>query len=193
VQVDDDSGGFFNLPIIYDSGKIPDPSTVVRSFVIPAGALEFNRRYQVRVKVWDVNDNESNWETMSLCNGPGCQAGNTSWRTPLHAYPSNINFTWDPSKPMINQLVQFDRDTTICYDNGGLPMACANYTWNFGDGTPVLNEPDGDPTHTYFPEGTFTVEFQATDSDGYTCPVIPLSKQIDIIKPFPGWREGQPI
>lgn len=183
VQVDDTAD--FSSPVI---DTLAVSCEACRSYLSPA-TLAFNTLHYARVRTWDNPTSVSPWATMTLCSGSGCQAGNTSWRTPQHAYPSNIDFSWTPSNASVNQVVQFT-NTAICYALGNTPAACASWAWTFGDGgTGVLSN----PTHTYTSEGSFPVTFSVTDAQGYTCPQgTPLTKTISIQKKIPVWKEVAP-
>jgi len=183
VQIDDDPA--FGSPII-DTGGIA--CELCRSYFSPS-TLAFNTTYHARVMTWDSNNLPSPWQTMTVCTGPGCQPGNTSWRTPQHAYPNNIDFSWTPSSPAANQIVQFT-NTAICYALGNTPAACASWAWNFGDGGSSTSQ---NPSHSYGSEGSFPVTFSVTDAQGYTCPSgTPLTKTINIQKKIPTWKEVAP-
>jgi len=75
--------------------------------------------------------------------------------------PPVANFTWSPIKPLENETVTFDASAST--PNGGFIV---NYTWNFGDGTPLVNETDPTATHKYTTAGTYTVTLNVTDSQG---------------------------
>jgi len=180
IQVDDQPS--FNSPSI--DVTINGAAT---SYTTP-GTLAWNTTYSARVRAWDGDNNVSDW-VVATCVGSCVNV--TQWKTPNHSYPSNVNFTVAPPKPIINQPVQFT-STAICYDNSNNPTPCATHTWTWGDGTPGLSGNYPAPTHTYNAEGTYTVTYQVTDQTGYVCPVIPLSKNVKVQKPIPFWKEVLP-
>jgi len=53
----------------------------------------------------------------------------------------------------------------------------ADYTWNFGDGTPPITEPNGQTEHTFALAGTYTVTLEMCDLYG-SC--IPASKTYQV-------------
>lgn len=73
------------------------------------------------------------------------------WKQPV------ASFTWSPSSPQINQVVQFT-DTSV-----GSIVA---WNWSFGDGTPGSTLKN--PTHVFTSTGTFAVKLTVTDYLGYT-------------------------
>ncbi|MDO8495708.1 MAG: PKD domain-containing protein, partial [bacterium] len=136
--------------------------------------------YQARVRVWDSTNMVSGWADQTVCIGSGCQGGGTKWKTPNHAYP-NVNFTFVPNSPGINQNTLFTDQTTF-YDVG--PRV---WSWNFGDGSPTTGAQN--PTHMYLDSGLFTVTNTVTDLEGYTCA---LSKPLTVQGKVPTWREVAP-
>lgn len=183
VQIDDDPS--FNSPAV-DTGQVS--CTSCRSYLSPT-TLGFNTTYRARVQTTDSQGAASNWESMSLCVGPGCQGGGNRWTTPQHAYPSSVDFFWSPTNPAMNQLVQFTT-SAVCYALGGNPVTCASWAWTFGDsGSSGLQN----PTHTYTSEGSFPVTFSVTDGQGYQCPQgLPLMKNLSVQKKVPTWIEIAP-
>jgi len=72
-------------------------------------------------------------------------------------------FTFSPLEPLVNQLVTFNASKS--YDSNG---TIVSYKWNFGDGTPIVTEPDPITTHTFTLAGTFNATLTVTDNDGLT-------------------------
>jgi PKD repeat protein len=70
------------------------------------------------------------------------------------------SFTWSPPSPLRGQTVTFDGSSSTP-DGGTL----VSYTWNFGDGTPLVTEYDPITTHVYTSSGDFTVTLNVTDSE----------------------------
>lgn len=162
--------------VVYDSGRVSSSATTT---VIPQGQLQFNTTYRGQVRAWQDASFVSNWTSQTICNGPGCRGGGTSWRTPQHAYPL-VNFSWSPLKPLISQSVTFTDGTTF-YDGGG------TRTWDWS--APNASPPNGNSaiynTKYIFP-GIYNVTNNVTDKDGYSCA---LSQPITIQKSIPIWKE----
>jgi PKD repeat protein len=70
------------------------------------------------------------------------------------------NFTWSPLNPTVYQIVNFDASAST--PDGGYIV---NYTWNFGDGTPIVTENDPYTTHVYINPGTYNVTLTVNDSE----------------------------
>jgi hypothetical protein len=185
VQIDTDP--LFGSPDI-DSGKI---NSGVTSYSIGEGALAWNTVYLARVMVWDNHGLPSAaWTTMSLCIGPGCQPGNTSWSTPVHRYPSAVDFTYLPDAPRANQAVVFTGIAT-CYNASNNPATCGSWAWTFGDGASASGQ---SVAHAYTDPGIFAASLAAQDDAGHQCPVNPAaaSKAINVGTKLPRWREILP-
>jgi PKD repeat protein len=70
-------------------------------------------------------------------------------------------FTYSPEIPIVNETVTFD--ATLSTPDGG---TIVSYVWDFGDGTPVVNETDPITTHIYTTAGTYNVTLTITNDDG---------------------------
>jgi PKD repeat protein len=71
---------------------------------------------------------------------------------------------------------------TSVVQNGG-----SNYTWNFGDGSPVSNEPN--PTHTYAATGTYLVQLTVENDCGITTAQLSVSVVVIGVED-PTWAES---
>jgi len=188
VQIDD-TGSAWNPPYIFDclcqngtfSGSAcPLSGACDGSFKsIFASGLAFNVTYKARVRVWDSNNNVSNWTESS------------SWKTPKHAYPQ-VNFTYSPSTSIpANQPVQFT-DQTIFSDTGGTGQRSWNWLFKAPASTPSSTLQN--PTYTYTDPGSYQVQETVTDKDGYTCSCTQQNScaVINIALPIPIWKEVAP-
>jgi parallel beta-helix repeat protein len=72
-------------------------------------------------------------------------------------------FTYTPSEPIINQPATFNASKS--YDPDGIIIS---YKWDFGDGTPIIEETDPITIHTFTSAGTFTVTLTVKDNDQQT-------------------------
>ena len=204
VQVDNNSD--FSSPTLDTCPGGPPNGTCggggnSQTYPISQGDLAFNTIYYVRVMVWNSYGVASSWGYMATCTGTpsgpsGCQAGNTSWRTPVNAYPdvnpSNYDFLISPSAPSKGSPVQFT-DRTNFYD--GANPSQHDYLWDFGDGNSCTGNGNSnckDPVNTYVDEGTYFVTLVVTDDNGYSCTTIP-AKQVNVSKEIPIWKEVRPF
>jgi PKD repeat protein len=150
-------------PTTTDSGKVTGPSGASTN-ITPI--LSYGTTYYWRVKVWDSKGASSNWA-----------ATDTSFTTAAHAYP-RTNFTFSPSFPTVNEVIQFT-DQTVFYDGA------TGWSWNFGDGGATTTQ---NPTHSYSKNGTYSVTLNASDDIG-NCSI---SKDAKASSPPPKWREIPP-
>jgi len=168
-QVQIDNQDSFGSPEV-DSGKMTDSGT---SYFAGSG-LAFNTTYKARVRVWDSNDNVSNWT----------ESG--SWKTPKHAYPY-VDFIYSPSDDIpAKQPVQFT-DSTTFYDSGGTGARAWNWLFKAPSSSPSSTLQN--PTYTYNDPGVYQVKEIVVDKDGYTCD---RTKSITIAQPVPVWKEVSP-
>lgn len=159
--------GNFNNPD-FDSGKVISGSS---SYI--ASGLDFNTTYQAQVTVWNSSDVAST------------PVSTNSWKTPKHAYPS-VDFSWLPSNPAVNQLIQFT-DQTQLFDIGGIGQRAWN--WLFKAPAVSPNSTQQNPTYTYNSSGSYSVKLTVTDKDSYSCS---LTKLLNIDRPIPIWEEVSP-
>ena len=174
VQIDNNSD--FSSPEI-NTGEVFSSSNSYH----PSGAtLDWGTTYYWRVRAKDTFDNWSDWST------PNC-----SFTTLDHAYP-NVNFSWTPENPSVDEPVQFIDEST-CYDDNinGSPCTKPNdsYDWNFENAVPSSSVLEN-PVATFSDPGKWQVDLTVTDSDGYSCPIF---KSVDVNSPLPDyWREVIP-
>ncbi|HEC87970.1 MAG TPA: PKD domain-containing protein [Thermoplasmata archaeon] len=70
----------------------------------------------------------------------------------------HVNFSWNPSKPTINDYIQFMDNSS---DEDGYIV---NYTWQFGDGNISYEK---NPVHKYSKQGVYKVQLTIMDDDGF--------------------------
>jgi len=113
------------------------------------------------------------------------------WAPVPPVYPVAI-FTWNPLEPIINQPATFDASKS--YDTNGTII---KYTWNFGDGTPIVEETDPLITHTFTTPGNYTVTLTVTDDDlltnstSHIVKVLQYKLEIDVYTQHPDPYSGR--
>ncbi|MDH7607626.1 MAG: PKD domain-containing protein [Candidatus Bathyarchaeota archaeon] len=95
----------------------------------------------------NVTDSEGKWDTAS--------DKITVEKAPF------ADFYWTPYYPQRGETVTFD--ASVSTPDGG---TIVSYAWNFGDGTPIVEENDPITTHVYAAAGDYTVTLNVTDSEG---------------------------
>jgi PKD repeat protein len=101
-------------------------------------------------------------------------------------------FTWDPPEPIYNQPATFNASKS--YDTDGIII---KYAWNFGDGTPIVEETDPIVTHVFTAPGNYTVTLTVTDNDLLTNSTSKLVKvllyklEIDVYTQHPDPYSGK--
>lgn len=106
--------------------------------------------------------------TLTVTNGPGCTS---TFSLPVTALPiplvsiagddgdGNTQYCLLPGDPTTTDTVVFSNFTT----------GAVSYTWNYGDGSPVVTTASNSPlTHIYTAYGTYTVTMTATGPNGCT-------------------------
>ncbi len=156
--------------------------------------IGYGSAYYWRVRVRDASGIWSGWVEYNDPAATVATDGDNdpkTFTTDLHMWPS-ADFTCpapDPACAAIYPLlssIQFT-DNSACYDNSNNAIACSNWNWNFGDGTP--NSSVQNPLHQYTAAGAPLLTF--TVGDGlYSCFV---SKIINIgTSASPKWKEVIP-
>lgn len=182
-QIDDNSN--YSSPVIDRTISVdyPSPSSnnqvATLSTTPTSGYLEFDTRYYWRVKVTDEHGASSNWTSGS------------SFTTPDHHYPI-VNFTNTPTRPNVNEDVQFT-DTSTCYDDISTGSPCTkpndSYRWTFTNGTPSSSLLETPLPVVFTTVGNKSITLQITDSDSLTCS---KTRTINVNYPPPTWKEVLP-
>jgi len=168
-QVQCDNNSDFSSPEV-NPGKITSTSS---SYAAVAGLLAYNSTYYWRVMVWDNHDLNSVWAS-----GP-------SFTTPKHQYPT-VDFSWSPTNPSANELVQFADQSTVY---GG--SSKATWSWSMSDvsyvgGTSAASQ---NPQVKFSSAGDKNVTLTLTDSDGYS---NSNTKTVKARVALPDWKEVAP-
>lgn len=169
---------------IYEGANLVESSCVIggccgshacggSSKAYTAQTLEYNKTYSWRLKVWDNNDNESNWVTD---NPP-------TFDTIQYNYP-DPDFSWDPTKILANSTTTFTAKSGI-FDNpdGG------TLRWDFGDGTSGVGSPI---LHSYITPRSINIKLTATANWGEGLKSCDISKSSHIYFSPPKWIETPP-
>jgi hypothetical protein len=89
-----------------------------------------------------------------------------------------VNFTFEPANPQVNQEIKFTDKTT----GGG---NISSWSWDFGDNTTATVQ---NPTHKYSEPGNYTVKLTVTDDQNNTGSI---SKTVTVLRP--GERPTVPV
>jgi len=76
------------------------------------------------------------------------------------AKPPEVDFTWNPTVPKVNETITFDASAST--PNGG---TIVSYKWDFGDGN-ITTVSDPIIIHVYDLAATYNVILNVTDSEG---------------------------
>ncbi len=143
------------------------------------GALQFNKAYYWRMKVWDSRNPslESSWTYYGQDQDP---INYKTYTTPKHQYPT-ADFDKSPQTPKKGEPVQFT-DKSQAF--GGAVIN--TWKWQFTNATPSESS-DKDPLVVFNSIGQKKpVKLTVWDSDGLWCDV---QKNINVSGILPRWRE----
>ena len=98
--------------------------------------------------------------------------------------PKNLDFTFSPASPQVNQVVTFTPSDKIEDPDGDITKA--SFRWDFGDGSnPVTTTGRQNVTHTYTRSGNFTVVLTVTDQGGASSTVQKSIQVGEVTPPAP--------
>lgn len=129
-----------------------------------ASDLSFNETYHWRVKVWDEENNESEWFSDQFTTGPK---------------RADVDFSWSPQDPYSEEMVEFTNETT----EGDLELT--DWYWTFEDGDPPESDKQN-PKVEFLSKGDKTVTLKATDETDTTCSE---TKEVSLGYKLPDWQE----
>ena len=163
------TGSFTMSPTV----SCPAPATVNFTGTVPAGST-VNWYYgdggtgTGATSTHTYGANGSYTVSMIITNASGCKD------TVVNTYVINdLRFTARPISPLCGcgcapLSVTFGTDVSTTVPTGGpYPAAVTSYSWNFGDGSPILTGATA-PTHVFTAVGVYTVVCTITTANGCT-------------------------
>lgn len=85
--------------------------------------------------------------------------------TVTNAPPRNVDFSFSPASPLVNQTITFTPAANIEDPDGDITKA--TFRWDFGDGGPTVTTTGPQPvTRAFAQAGTYTVTLTVTDEGG---------------------------
>jgi len=153
-------------PIVSYAWDFDDGNTTTTSTPIITYSYTTENTYTV---VLNVTDDQGLWNTTSKT------------ITVIVIYGPTANFTYSPSVPCRDQTVTFNASSSLPGWNGTHIKPIVNYTWDFGDSTPIVTEADPIITHSYTTADTYTVILNVTDSQDLW---NTTSKLIIVLEPY---------
>jgi hypothetical protein len=142
---------------------------------VRAKGLNYATDYRWRIKVWDSNNNESQWSTETA-----------SFETPPHAYPQP-GFTWDPIEPVAGEEVQFTDETIFGSGSSG-----QSWSWSWTGDSPNPSSSSAQNPKVIFGDPTVsdgvTTNLTALDDAG-SCQT---SQSLTVQESLPEFEEKAP-
>ncbi|MBI4812211.1 hypothetical protein HY798_02035 [Candidatus Falkowbacteria bacterium] len=187
VMVDDTSN--FSSPII-DTGKT---AGAANQLMLGEAELSYNTAYYWKVKVWDEHDTASAWAQYNSPTDTDNDDGNNFTFTAYKHEMPDVNFSWSPANPNINEETQFtDASQVYLTAAPGVAVACddANCDWLWTAAGAVIDSPAASTTIiTFNAGGSQSVTLRVTDVDGYYCE---KTENINVGSELPTWKEVKP-
>ncbi len=152
----------------YDSGKKLFSGS--RSYLAESSEINYGESYTAELKVWNENDEESEWIQSVTEKG-----------VPDHHYPI-VDFTWDPEDITSEESVWFFDETITA-------VGVSERGWTFEDGSPntsSLEEVEVEFNTT----GNKNINLRIRDESGFECD---LDEDFRVKYPLPDWREISPF
>lgn len=163
-----DTGSEFTSGLIEDlealandfkEGKITRQELFQKAFktAVEKDFAAMSEKNKELMKKWSEEDWPVSWGRFPRCSGKGVE-------NPQEAYPKQPptpQKIYSPLYPHVGDTIIFDASQS--YDPDG---TIETYSWNFGDGTPIVVETDPIATHIYTSLGTYIVTLTVTDNDG---------------------------
>lgn len=180
------------------SGKIS--SSAANQYILPntnptCGALDYNTNYYWWIRLYDENDNPTDWYQYTTNSAADTDAnidGNAeTFTTYAHEFPSPY-FTWTPYDVLVGTSTYFVSDAYFYSDaQPGTPQACTGsdcaYLWETTDPYAVISRATNSTTTIIFNRATgTTVSLRVTDTDNFVCSTSTL---IQINYGLPIWHE----
>lgn len=109
------------------------------------------------------------WDIDGIAQGKGVDPitvnMNTTHTATVHyeKTPPRAAFTYSPLDPYVNMTVTFSASASTA---GGSNDTIVKYEWNFGDGTPKINQTTFTTTHVFAQVNNYNVTLNVTNSQG---------------------------
>ena len=160
-------------------------------------SLNYGQHYYWWVRVWDSNDEPSDWATSTL---DGSGGSDVSFIIPQHEYPNastTEGFIWFPENPSAKEEVKFISTTSAKYYTDAthnVPYSCdeshCRWYWEFGGTSSgsFNSSQDASSTRAIFNDaGNMEMSLGVTEiTTGYSCT---SSKSLEVKKKLPIWIE----
>jgi len=180
------------------SGKIS--SSAAAQYIIPnsdptCGALAYNTNYYWWIRLYDENDNPTEWYQYTTNSAAdtdaNADANAKTFTTYAHEFPSPF-FTWEPYDVLVGTTTLFTSASYYYTDaQPDTPQVCTGltcfYLWQTTDTDALIANATNSTTTIIFSHATgTTVTLTVTDSDTYVCSTSTL---LQINFGLPIWHE----
>jgi len=149
-----------NDPVTFNASASYDPNGYIVSYVWSFG--DSNVTTTTKPVITHVYKSTGNFTVaLTVSDNQGLTDTKTLLITIKQA--PTASFTYTPTTPYVGDTVTFDASSAT--PSGG---NVTNYVWNFGDGSPTVNQTTPIITHVYVAAGNYTVSLTIKDSAGLT-------------------------